>query len=322
MKPQLRHGAPIGQSLALPPPAFHQHICQCPACTEFGSVAWNGFLNRHVPGKAFSREEYYEHKRQYASVQGSSDAFNRSDAVPPFSGVLNSQGEFSRPVPPAIPSAAVYSLPAAQSGPSAAALAVQPSPKPASSTSQDHSRSENARPRNQTEHKKKDQKQAPRIRSAQDATSIHKLTAILTECNEQSAGLGSVNRDNLVFCTPPSPYHGYVPSTPASTINSGPYALEFDRSSNKPVLVYESWLMKALTDVDTILADGRANVASLKKSVTTKLQTEYDRIEKLKADEWNRRYRKQSKARYLLKEGVVQVVDTGARSAFNVGMLD
>lgn len=125
----------------------------------------------------------------------------------------------------------------------------------------------------------------------------------------------------LVFAEPPTPTSEAEVAPPepfsfqndnaSSEINSGPYALVFERQANRPVLEYLLWLHDTLLEVDGVSGGNEDRVRAKRKAIVDSIQEEFIRVEDLKMDEWQRQRLDQETARSLWKEGRVPVMDTG-----------
>ena len=100
-----------------------------------------------------------------------------------------------------------------------------------------------------------------------------------------------------------------APEASHSEINHGPFALDFGRQVNQHVLDHLQWLQDITLDLDSVTISPEMRGA--RKALIDEIEEEILRVEKKKADEWHRQYDEQSRARSLVKEGRVTVIDTG-----------
>ena len=133
------------------------------------------------------------------------------------------------------------------------------------------------------------------------------------------------NFRGLLFLNPPTPHDiGSPPPRPPnkqplassaapeashSEINHGPFALDFGRQVNQPVLDHLQWLQDTTLDLDSVIIS--PEMRGTRKALIDEIEEEILRVENLRANEWYRQYEEQSRARSLVKEGIVTVVDTG-----------
>lgn len=296
MKAFLHDGSPVGvrQDQEL----FVQLICHCPECIH--CTAWDPTISKFVSGKACGRGEYYEHQRRLRTLQASLPCFPPAAINDSFTSVLSGMRVDDIP----IVSSMMLGLP--DHNPEAEQVPV-PSASAATRRSQ-----------RQSDIQLRDSRE--RIRSTQDAASIYILDELSRKCEEIKSHVQEASLGDVTFVNPPSPHQiNPVPSAshPQHTlteVNSGPYALEFGRSSNKHILELEVRLTTALTEVDAVLAGDRPKVLSRKKAVTSEMIQVLERIDKLKRKEWERRFKAQGEARQLYLGGRVSVVDTSKSS--------
>lgn len=151
-----------------------------------------------------------------------------------------------------------------------------------------------------------------KIRSVQSLTSIYQLEDIKSEYEENHKRLRSIVLADLVFQFSPTAYPSSesIPALQNGDINSGPFALEFNRAANKEILLYELWILQACTKIDAVPANGSSEVRSLKKDLIKKLDRDAERISEMKAREWRRRNE-------LVKKGLRFV--TGKEIIVNTG---
>ena len=136
------------------------------------------------------------------------------------------------------------------------------------------------------------------------------------------------NFRGLLFLNPPKPQDMNPPPRPSnsrlpaseislvvpetshvSEINYGPFTLDFGRQANQPVLEHLQWLHDATLDLDSVIIS--SEMRGTRKALIDEIEAEILRVENKKADEWYRQYEEQSRARSLIKGGVVMVLDTG-----------
>lgn len=137
-------------------------------------------------------------------------------------------------------------------------------------------------------------------------------------------------RDNLqdfrelIFSSPPKPSDMVPPPKPSgdpplsssttseisqSEINHGPFTLDYSRRVNQPILEHLQWLQDVTLDIDAMSIS--PELRSSRKALIDEIEKEICRVEVKKADEWYRQYEEQSRARNLIKERLVTVVDSG-----------
>ena len=135
------------------------------------------------------------------------------------------------------------------------------------------------------------------------------------------------NFRGLLFLKPPQPHDMNPPPKPSndrplasdsasetsetshSEINHGPFTLDFSRQVNQPVLEHLQWLQNITLDLDSVVISPGNH--GTRKALIDEIEEEILRVEVKTADEWYRQYEEQSRARSLIKEGVVTVLDTG-----------
>lgn len=154
-----------------------------------------------------------------------------------------------------------------------------------------------------------------RIRSTDDAADMFTLDELNKERSLYKAKLPD-SSPNIVFIHPPLPSLGQPPSPddPDSydelVINQGPYALEFARLVNKPILEYESWLAEAIQRVSEILAKERPRLMVKAEELRSTMLTELRSLRTKKVEEWERRYHLMRRARRRWFQSPTSVVDT------------
>ena len=164
--------------------------------------------------------------------------------------------------------------------------------------------------------------------SSADDSSVISDTSLLQLRSELKSRRDKLqNFQGLLFLRPPQPhdmnpppkpsYNQLLASEPASTtsdtshsdINHGPFTLDFGRQVNQPVLEHLQWLQDITLDLDSVVISPENR--SIRKAIIDEIEEEILRVENKKADEWYRQYEEQSRARSLVKQGVVPVLDTG-----------
>lgn len=80
-----------------------------------------------------------------------------------------------------------------------------------------------------------------------------------------------------------------------SGINQGSRALDFNQVANREYLRHELWLTDALEKLDEISGESDACVRSTRKQAVNIVQAELSRLEEMKASEWRRQEKLQSR---------------------------
>ena len=124
---------------------------------------------------------------------------------------------------------------------------------------------------------------------------------------------------DLVFIDPPSPtseapilpMEPFSKSEPDNELNSGPYALSFERQANRAVLEYLLNLHDMLLELDSMALGDFTDLRRKRKALIDDIESEFSRVERAKAEEWQRQKARQDQARSIWRQGHVIVVDTG-----------
>ena len=124
---------------------------------------------------------------------------------------------------------------------------------------------------------------------------------------------------DLVFLDPPFPTSEAetLPLEPFSRngtdneLNSGPYALAFERQVNRPVLEYLLNLHDTLLELDGMALGDVEDLRHKRKALVDDIEGEFNRIESAKAEEWERQKARQDRARSIWRNGNIMIVDTG-----------
>ncbi len=158
-----------------------------------------------------------------------------------------------------------------------------------------------------------------KTRSVQNRTNIYRLEDIRLEYEEKHKRLRSTVLADLVFQFSPTAYSSSesIPVQENGDINSGPFALEFNRAANKEVLLYELWILQACTKINAVQANACSEVRLLKKKLIQKLERDAERISEMKAREWRRRNELVKKGLQFLS-GKEIIVNTGEHTYHRV----
>ena len=124
---------------------------------------------------------------------------------------------------------------------------------------------------------------------------------------------------NLVFVDPPSPtseaqsppLEPFSRDEPDNDLNSGPYALSFERQANRPVLEYLLNLHDTLFELDGMALSDSESLRRKRKALIDDIEGEFSRVERAKAEEWERQKAGQEQARSIWRKRNIVVVDTG-----------
>ena len=66
-------------------------------------------------------------------------------------------------------------------------------------------------------------------------------------------------------------------------MNTGPYSLENERSVNREILEYESWLLQKMEFIVSVSPNGRQEIRSLKKRLLILMEADLEAIAAAKA---------------------------------------
>ena len=122
--------------------------------------------------------------------------------------------------------------------------------------------------------------------------------------------------EGLVFVSPPQLSDTSLPPLTPSTIdssrsdiNAGAYSLDYGRRANQPLLEHLQWLQDITSLLDSLSLSQPMRIH--RKELLRMIENEFNRVDAMRAAEWQRQFEQQSRARALLREGKVIVIDTG-----------
>ena len=123
---------------------------------------------------------------------------------------------------------------------------------------------------------------------------------------------------HLIFVDPPSPtseaqslpLEPFSRDMPDNDLNSGPYALSFERQANRPVLEYLLNLHDTLLELDAMVLNDSEDLRHKRKVLIDDIEGEFNRIERAKAEEWERQKASQDQARSIWRKRNIVVIDT------------
>lgn len=141
-------------------------------------------------------------------------------------------------------------------------------------------------------------------------SALTKIQALRKECRDRASKITRI--DGLIFLiSPQSASLSTAPRGGLSGLNDGKHALDPNQAVNKDYLKHELWLLSALEELDAVSSHSEEVVREHRRKAVKSIQSELDRLELLKAEEWTRQEASQSRTRALAHASGVEVIDTG-----------